>query len=281
MVMSSSRKLTYKKDSGTQELEPLRHVDSDWTDYVLGDDVMTSGVPSMYSKSDGTLPYELVFVISGGTKRERDFLKVLINGTGPSSLRVIFLSKEGQGLNPNQMQERWKDIRTSGIVETDIQKFQLDVMDKIFLLTDVDEFYDQLVDILREKAEGDNGEWVISNPCFEIWLYYCYLNNPEEDLAVLKELPRAKRGQTMKSLGDTLISGGLNSIRAFEQMHDGIKNSASHYTLDENGIPVLFATQMHLMARYLVDTLNSNASEYDDYIRNKREFREHMKRSEK
>ena len=143
MVMSSSRKLTYKKDSGIQELEPLHHVDSDGTDYVIEDEVMASDVPSMYSKSDGTLPYELVFVISGGAKRERDFLKVLIKGTGPSSLRVIFLSKEGQGLHPDQMQERWKDIRTSGIVDTDMQKFQLDVMDKVFLLTDVDEFYDK------------------------------------------------------------------------------------------------------------------------------------------
>lgn len=280
MVMSTSRKLTYKKDSGIQELEPLHHVDSDGTDYVIGDEVMASDVPSMYSKSDGTLPYELVFVISGGAKRERDFLKVLIKGTGPSSLRVIFLSKEGQGLHPDQMQERWKDIRTSGIVDTDMQKFQLDVMDKVFLLTDVDEFYDKLVDILREKAEDDNGEWVISNPCFEIWLYYCYLNNPEEDLAVLKELSLAKRSQTMKSLGDALISGGLNSIRAFEQMYDGIKNSSSRYALDENSIPLLFATQMHLMARYLVDTLNSNAGEYDDYVRNKREFRERMRSAE-
>lgn len=280
MVMSSSRKLTYKKDSGIQELEPLHHVDSDGTDYVIGDEVMASDVPSMYSKSDGTLPYELVFVISGGAKRERDFLKVLIKGTGPSSLRVIFLSKEGQGLHPDQMQERWKDIRTSGIVDTDMQKFQLDVMDKVFLLTDVDEFYDKLVDILREKAEDDNGEWVISNPCFEIWLYYCYLNNPEEDLAVLKELSLAKRSQTMKSLGDALISGGLNSIRAFEQMYDGIKNSSSRYALDENSIPLLFATQMHLMAMYLVDTLNSNAGEYDDYVRNKREFRERMRSAE-
>lgn len=280
MVMSSNRKLTYKKDSGIQELEPLHHVDSDGTDYVIGDEVVASDVPSMYSKSDGTLPYELVFVISGGAKRERDFLKVLIKGTGLSSLRVIFLSKEGQGLHPDQMQERWKDIRTSGIVDTDMQKFQLDVMDKVFLLTDVDEFYDKLVDILREKAEDNNGEWVISNPCFEIWLYYCYLNNPEEDLTVLKELSLAKRSQTMKSLGDALIPGGLNSIRAFEQMYDGIKNSASHYALDENGIPLLFATQMHLMARYLVDTLNSNAGEYDDYVRNKREFRERMRSAE-
>ena len=280
MVMSSSRKLTYKKDTGIQELEPLHHVDSDGTDYVIEDEVMASDVPSMYSKSDGTLPYELVFVISGGAKRERDFLKVLIKGTGPSSLRVIFLSKEGQGLHPDQMQERWKDIRTSGIVDTDMQKFQLDVMDKVFLLTDVDEFYDKLVDILREKAEDDNGEWVISNPCFEIWLYYCYLNNPEEDLAVLKELSLSKRSQTMKSLGGALIPGGLNSIRAFEQMYDGIKNSSSRYALDENSIPLLFATQMHLMARYLVDTLNSNAGEYDDYVRNKREFRERMRSAE-
>lgn len=178
------------------------------------------------------------------------------------------------------MQECWEDIRVSGVLETATQNFQLDAMDKVFLLTDVDEFYDQLVDILSEKAEDDSGEWVISNPCFEIWLYYCYLNNPEKDLSVLEELSLAKRSQTMKSLGDTLVSGGLNSIRAFEQMHDGIRNSASHYTIDENGIPVLFATQMHLMAKYLVDTLNSNAGEYDDYVRNKREFRECMRSAE-
>lgn len=280
MVMSSSRKLTYKKDSGTKVLEPLCHVDSEGADCVMDDVVMASDIPSMYSKSDGTLSYELVFVISGGTNRERDFLKVLIKGMGPSSLRVVFQSKKGQGLHPNQMQERWRDIRTSGIVETETQKFHLDVMDKVFLLTDVDEFYDQLVGILREKPEGDDGEWVISNPCFEIWLYYCYLNNPEKDLAILKGLPLAKRSQTMKSLGDTLVAGGLSSIRAFEQMHDGIKNSASHYAFDENGIPVLFATQMHLMAKYLVDTLNTNASEYDDYVCSKRDFRKRMKSAE-
>lgn len=280
MVMSSSRKLTYKKDSGTKDLEPLRYIESGGTDDVTDGEVIASDIPSMYSKSDGTLSYELVFVISGGTNRERDFLKEIIKGKGLPSLRVVFQSKKGQGLHPNQMQERWEDIRTSGIVETDTQMFQLDVMDKVFLLTDVDEFYDQLVDILREKAEGDNGVWVISNPCFEIWLYYCYLNNPEEDLAVLKELSLAKRSQTMKTLGDTLVPGGLSSIRAFEQMHDGIRNSVSHYALDENGIPVLFATQMHFMAKYLVDTLNSSAGEYDDYVRIKREFRERMKSSE-
>lgn len=276
--MPNSRKLSYKKDSGTRELETLHHVDFDMSDDSIGDEAITPDVPSIYSKSDGTLPYELVFVISGGTNRERNFLKDLIENRESLSLRILFLSKEGQGLHPNQMQEQWKDIRTSGIIETDGQQFKLDIMDKVFLLTDVDEFYDQLVEIFREKAPDDDGQWVISNPCFEIWLYYCYLNNPEEDLAILKELSPAERSKKMKSHGNILVPGGLNSARAFVKMQDGIKNSSSHYASDDNGIPVLFATQMHLMAKYLVDTLNANASEYDDYVRRKREFRERMKR---
>ena len=66
MIMSSSRKLTYIKDSGTLELESLRQVDSDGADEVSGNEIITSDVPSIYSKSDGTLPYELVLVISWG-----------------------------------------------------------------------------------------------------------------------------------------------------------------------------------------------------------------------
>lgn len=279
--MSSNRRLSYTKDSGTHELEPLRQIGSNGADEVIAHSVITSDLPSVYSKSDGTLPYDLVFVISGGTTRERDFLKVLINGKGPSSLRVVFISKEGQGLHPVQMQEKWKHIRASGIIETDIQNFQLDEMDKVFLLTDVDEFYDQLVGILSEKSDGDNGQWVISNPCFEMWLYYCYMNNPVEDLAILKELPPAERSQKLKYLGNILVSGGMNPMRAFEQIHDGIRNSESHYALDENGITILFATQMHIMAKYLLDKLNLNDSEYDVYVSNKRRFRERMKYSKR
>lgn len=277
--MLSNRRLSYTKDSGTHELEPLRQIGSNGADEVIAHSVITSDLPSVYSKSDGTLPYDLVFVISGGTTRERDFLKVLINGKGLSSLRVVFISKEGQGLHPVQMQEKWKHIRASGIIETDIQNFQLDEMDKVFLLTDVDEFYDQLVGILSEKSDGDNGQWVISNPCFEMWLYYCYMNNPVEDLAILKELPPAERSQKLKYLGNILVSGGMNPMRAFEQIHDGIRNSESHYALDENGITILFATQMHIMAKYLLDKLNLNDSEYDVYVSNKRRFRERMKYS--
>ena len=35
----------------------------------------------------------------------------------------------------------------------------------------IDEFYEQLVRILESHGEEDQGEWIISNPCFEIWLF--------------------------------------------------------------------------------------------------------------
>lgn len=62
--------------------------------------------------------------------------------------------------------------------------------------------------------------------------------------------------QKMKAMYNTLVCGGLNPCLAFEHIQIGIKHSKEHYAEDNNGIPVLYATQMHEMAQYLVDTMN-------------------------
>lgn len=75
------------------------------------------------------------------------------------------------------------------------QLFQLDTMDKVFLLSDVDEFYDQLEKIFKGNQTDVQGRWVVSNPCFEIWLYYCYLDSPEKVLGCLKTEPITTRSK--------------------------------------------------------------------------------------
>lgn len=268
--MQGSRKLTYGKDDGKREPETIPHSIPKKEVEPVALTGQQPDLPMAYRKTDGQLPYELICVISGGTNRERDFLKVLIKNYRLLPLRVLFISQKGQGLHPFQMQEKWEEIRSSHIVETNGTSFILDAVDKVFLLTDVDEFYNQLANILTHKSDDDSGEWIISNPCFEVWLYYCHLNSPETDLASLKSFTAESRSQEMKRLGHTLIPGGLNSILAFENMDTGIANASNHFGLDENGIPVLFATQMHHFAKYLVDKLNENAGAYDKYIQNKR-----------
>lgn len=75
-----------------------------------------------------------------------------------------------------------------------------------------------------------------------------------------------------------MVAGGLNSLKAFERMCDGISHSNSHYAEDEYGIPVLYATQMHRMAKYLVETMNRNRGEYDEFVKRQQEWRNKMRK---
>lgn len=271
-------KLTYsKEDSKRTPAETPSHELIAESKEDSGTSVVVKKVPTAYRKEEGTLSTSLVFVISGGEKREKDFLRELIRQRELQSLRVAFMSEKGQGLQPYQMQSRWNEIKSAGFFKIDSQVYNLDTTDKVFLLSDVDEFYDQIEKIFKDSPDDEQGQWIVSNPCFEIWLYYCYLNDPEKDLEWLKSESVAIRSKKLKTMGNSLVSGGLNPHLAFERMVSGIEHSIAHYGVDENGIPVLFATQMHMMAQYLVDTMNQNANEYSEYVRSKEEWRRIIK----
>lgn len=272
--MPSSKKLSYKRQNKALDLLPNPR-----EEIVLNreSDVTSSLAPRQlkgYEKTDGVMSYSIVCVISGGEKRERDFLKTLIRQKDLHSLRVAFISKEGQGLQPYQMQEQWEEVQKTKTIAIDDRNFQLDEMDKVFLLSDVDEFYEQLVRILESHGKEDQGEWIISNPCFEIWLYYCFCDKPLEDLASIIPLSPKQRSQELKHLGHNLVTGGLNGIKAFEHMQEGIAHSSRYYAEDSNAIPVLFATQMHKMAQFLIDTMNRNRGEYDEFVKRKQQQRQ-------
>lgn len=272
-------KLTYSKgDSKRIPAEVPFHELTTESKEDRGTSVVVKKVPPAYRKEEGVLSTSLVFVMSGGEKREKDFLRELIRLRELHSLRVSFMSEKGQGLQPYQMQSRWNEIKSAGFFKIDGQVYNLDTTDKVFLLSDVDEFYDQLVKIFKDSTDDEQGQWIVSNPCFEIWLYYCYLDELEKDLGCLKTEPVATRSKKMKALGNTLISGGLNPCLAFENMLNGIEHSIAYYAEDDNGIPVLYATQMHEMAQYLVDVMNRNANEYFEYVKRKEEWRNFMKK---
>ena len=100
-------KLTYKKDDSKIEL-PKNIVQT--TSKVKRERQKTINIPHVdlaYEKQDGLLPSNLFFVLSGGEKKEKDFLQELIQKRELHSLRVVFMSKKGQGLLPYQMQEKW------------------------------------------------------------------------------------------------------------------------------------------------------------------------------
>lgn len=277
--MATEKKLSYERITRNFDLQPNLRKDTEPSKTIASTPIVSSPALKGYEKTEGTFSYSIVCIISGGERKERDFLRELIRQKELHSLRVAFLSKKGQGLQPYQMQDKWSEIQSSGEFDIDGNRFCLDAMDKVFLLSDVDEFYDQLVKIVNTHAVPNAGEWIISNPCFEIWLYYCFNNQPREELATIEPLTADKRSQGMKHLGNSLVPGGLNPLVAFENMGIGIKNSLVHYAEDEQSIPVLYATQMYRMAQYLMETMNRNKNEYDEFVRKKRAWRELMRQN--
>lgn len=274
--MATKRELTYSRQKKDLDLNPERRTDIEHLDEKQSAHFGSFPALKGYEKTDGVLSYNIICVISGGERKERLFFRELIRQKNLHSLRVAFLSKEGQGLQPYQMQKEWLEIQNTGHVTITGQHFQLDAMDKVYLLSDVDEFYNQLVKIVGKQNDNDIAQWIISNPCFEIWLYYCYMNEPTIDLKSIETLTEDKRSQEMKHLGNKIVHGGLNPLLAFENMNEGIQHSIEHYSEDEHNIPILYATQMHEIAQYLIETINRNANEYNEFVRKKREWRETM-----
>ena len=78
------------------------------------------------------------------------------------------MTKAIGGLDVDKLVNMAFQIKT----EKDKTKFN-DIVDSIYLVTDVDDFYSKILNQLATcKMAGI--QFVISNPCFELWLYYSY-----------------------------------------------------------------------------------------------------------
>jgi len=225
-----------------------------------------------YTKRPARLEPGIVFVLSGGEEREEVFLRPLMEKDFfRQCVHVLFQSREGQGLMPDKMEELWQSARKRKKIMYNGRDYRISSIDKVFLVSDVDEFEPVLVKILSNKDALDKAQWIISNPCFEIWLYYCYRSDIDPEVKRLRYIRRSKRSQKMKQLNNQLIRGGTDPRKAFDKALDGIANSKSHFRAGHYGIPGLFATSMHEMMEQIFDFLNQRGQSFADYQRQKKE----------
>lgn len=266
----ASDKLTYQKQPGRTPLrKPVVVVPNKQPRQG------TAGAKTPYSKEhekgEAVLVPAIVYVLSGGTTREKVFFRALMSDKILSScVQVLFQSKEGQGLQPYQMDEIWQQGRKRGKITVEGKIYRLSKVDKVFLVTDVDEFESQLVRILSHKTKDDYGQWIISNPCIEIWLYYCYEKELAPELLKLRYVSRARRSQRLKQLNNDLIKGGADPRKAFDNTPTGIENSKGHYRTGHYGIPKFLATSFHLMMEQIQEFISERGRSFEEYQEAKR-----------
>ena len=115
-------------------------------------------------------PKSFFIIISGGEVREKDYFKIITVPDKFKRIKLEFIADPSK-LTPDGMYELagYKRARYTTSQNVDAET------DEIYLISDVDHFINDLIRI-KPKCEADNFHLIISNSCFEVWLYYAYRN---------------------------------------------------------------------------------------------------------
>ena len=98
-----------------------------------------------------------------------------------------------------------------------------------FLLTDVDHFGDWVTkEIPNCKAHGI--KVLVSNPCFEVWLYYATKRDKLEGFCVPENL--SKLSESVKTWCGRAVKGGLKPKQYLYCLKDNIENAKANYCYD-------------------------------------------------
>lgn len=248
-------KLTYHKKEGEKELKQQLIIPHKPVQPVNDRIQKVRAMPEGYEKTEPTLNTDIIYIISGGEKRERNYFH-LINNPGVRRIKIAFVSKEHQGLNPLQMKSLATESVLNSRFKTPEHIYTIDEYDTLYLLTDVDEFKDELIKEMADADAFSQIQWIISNPAFEIWLYYHYHTQPYPTLEEGKKKSASELSQWLKIKISELhkSDGGVNPIKTFEHIRTAIQNSKNNYK-ERSGFPLLYSTQMHLLAQRIVDAM--------------------------
>ncbi len=230
-------------------------------------------VATDYTKGSPYLSTRIIFILSGGAKREKDYFRPLKTDGHIHSVKVAFRSKEGQGLKPYELIALASEfIETKLFVTEDNSSFHIEEGDIIYLLQDVDDFSEEIKGYLKDNEQSDSYRWIISNPSFETWLFYHYYDEPSplRDGLAMSERDRSN---WLKEHLNTLIPGGVKSTQALYVVECAIENSKKNYS-EHEGFPSVYSTQMHIVAESI---LHEMEEEFNQMKKRREEKIEHYR----
>jgi hypothetical protein len=196
-----------------------------------------------YRKKEGVrMPFAFLVIVSGGEVRERDYFRKISAPNKFTQIKIEFIADRNQ-LNPAGL------LETAKYKQARYKTSREDEPDKIFIVSDVDHFERELLKI-KPECEQLNINLIISNPCFEVWLYYGKFGSKPADFNVPDDI--RKISQSFKTYLNSKVKGGIDPRKAIFDISENIRNAKANYEESPNGIPKLFSTNMYLLAESLL-----------------------------
>lgn len=249
---------------GNPEIEPQESVVTK-SDVATFNSVGSVSVPnSRYTKPEAfKIPQALFVIYSGGTEREKDYFRLIDRNTALFPfVRIAFHADPNfdEGGKPSIVRfatEKTREYQESASEEN---------TDHYFLITDVDHF-EQFLPAMRQECDASNIELIISNSCFEVWLYYA--EKPDHPLDFVIPQNKLEISSAFKTWANTQIKGGLKPTKAIFNIERNIANAKKNY-VEEDGSPTLFSTQMFRLAEQMLPFVNDGLEQLRSEIERKK-----------
>lgn len=179
-----------------------------------------------YEKKEPYRDAVIFIIICEGEKREPDYFEFFNELT--SQLKVISVASQKGESAPNYLMSNANDA---------VNKYNSDNGDyELWIVLDVDRWKKHIHDLHKESSTKKEWNIAISNPCFEVWLYFHFTDR-------LPDLANYTSCSNWKKLIPEIIKGGFDSTKHPTLLGDAITNSRKNYT-EEGYIPKKGSTQL-------------------------------------
>jgi hypothetical protein len=194
--------------------------------------------------------YKLFAIATEGYKTEPNYFKLF--GYMSSKIKVDLIEEivddqEVLGLNPNKSSPKWVLDRAVRYIE----KEGLSDEDDLWFVMDVDRWSrKQLQEIADYCKKYPNWHIVLSNPCFEVWLYF----HKKKDFVN----STANNCQQLKYEISTFDKGGYHPTDYISLLFDAIANAKAADSDPKHYLPKPKETKVYQLGEALLKFISKN-----------------------
>ena len=194
--------------------------------------------------------YRLFAIACEGGKREADYFQLLESLSQRITIDIIedkVTDTEMQAKYETKSAPKWlldravKYIEREGLIDED----------ELWFVLDIDRWkVEQIIEIAKLCENNPNWHIAISNPCFEIWLYF------HKKSVIPKEVK--ENCKEAKSQLSKLTKNGYNKDEYILNIGDAIRNSKNADSDMNHFLPKKGETKVYLLAESLINYVGIN-----------------------
>lgn len=203
--------------------------------------------------------YKLFAIACEGRKREPNYFKVfqyMSHRLAVDIIEEIVSENEMKVINSNKSAPKWVLDRAVRYIE----KEGLSDEDDLWFVIDKDRWsVSQIREIASYCDTYSNWNIAISNPCFEVWLYF-----HKKPKFIKGHYPAC--GQ-LKNEISKITQGGYHPLKYIRDIYTAINNAKVNDTNSNHFLPESNETKVYQLGEVLIEFIGKN--DFDSFLKNK------------